>query len=168
MTRALAEDGPGTAWELDFHPCADDIDWELVHRLWASRTLVELPRIAEMCAVASRQSPWHWQRAARNYTDNGVNRWPPTAEVLREVVHGDAPAPVQPLTHPSVLPPPDVPGDGQRLDRWYEGTIYRWGMKTGRITVTGEPQPRVAGASAKRGRGPAPGRRLRRPAGDGS
>ena len=162
MTQAL-DPAPEPIWEMDPHPYAGDVDWNLVSTLCGSRTLVDINRVAEMCGVASRQSPWLWQRAGSNYVVNGVNAWPPTPEVLREVVTGDSRKPMAPLPHPSVLPAPDVPADRIRNARWYEGTIYRWGMRTRRITLTGEPLPRVAGGRPKRGRGPSPGRRLRAP-----
>lgn len=163
MTQALTED-PEPIWELDPHPHAGDVDWDLVGRLFASRTLIDVNRVAEMCGVNTRQSPWLWQRAGANYFVNGVNTWPPSTTVLRGIVKGDPKHPTQPLPHPSVLPPPDVPAASIRLARWYEGTIYRWGMKTRRITMTGEPLPRVG--RPKRGRGPLPGRRLRSTTGE--
>lgn len=159
MTQAATEQPP-EFWEMEPHPHAGEVDWALVDRLWADQTLVDINDIAAMCGLSSRQSPWLWRRASANYSVNGVTSWPPTPDVLREVVVGDPQHPTIPLPHQCVLPPPDVPGSTSHNSRWYKGTIYRWGMATRRISETGEPLLRITRPS--RGRGPVPGRRPRR------
>lgn len=152
---------PSDDWELIPHPSDHDIDWGLIERLINDRTLVDLAEIAEMCGLASRQSAWLWLRAAQNYLIRGYTKWPPTSSELRNQV-GDTPGlPSQPhyFVHRAILPPPDIPGGGKRgQDRWYRGTIYAWGMRTRRISPTGEPIPGDKGPVP--GRGPAIGRRL--------
>lgn len=147
-------------WSLPEHPSAESFDWDLAERLCNDRTLVDLGEVATMCGMTSRQSAYFWLRGAQNYRERGLRTWPPTGHSLRNLLpkpESQQP-PAKALLHPSILPPPDVPGGGRGLDRWYKGTIYAWGMRTRRISPTGEPVARVAGPAP--GRGPAHGRRL--------
>lgn len=159
---------PSAHWELPDHPHPDDLDWDLMATLHSDRTLVDLADIAAMCGMANSHAAWLWFRAAKNYLLRGYREWPPSVDALKNEVHGtpdnttlrpppDGPVPY--FTHPSVLPPPDFPGRARGQDRWYKGTIYRWGMQVRRISPTGEPLRRTSRGPAK-GRGPVKGRKL--------
>lgn len=149
------------SWALADNPNPADIDWDLIERLWSDRTLVDLAEIADMCGMTRVNSAATWQRAAQNYLVRGHRSWPPSTAILRQCTDpaddGAAPVTWYPV-HPSLLPPPDVPGKrGQ--NRWYKGTIYRWGMQTRRLDLTGQPLRGQRGPA--KGRGPTEGRRLR-------
>jgi hypothetical protein len=163
VTRAVS--APPGGWTFVEHPSPEDLDWGLIDQLQGDRTLVDLAEVAAMCGMASRQSAWHWHRAAQNYLLRGYREWPPSSQALRnEVDGGRGTDTTQPrtsgsapyFTHPNVLPPADISGAGRGQDRWYKGTIYRWGMKVRRISPTGDPMPRTSGAPP--GRGPVRGR----------
>lgn len=153
----------GSSWALDEHPSPADIDWGRIEELFNDRTLVRAVDISEMCGMAQVNSATHWQRAAQNYLVRGHRQWPPSLSIMRQKVDGDGAAgndlPDWYPPHSSLLPPPDVPGKhGQ--NRWYKGTIYKWGMRTRRLDFNGDPIRRTAGPA--KGRGPAGGRRLRK------
>lgn len=148
-------------WVLPKHPSPDDIDWDLIDRLCADRTLIDLGEVATMCGLAHRQHAWKWVRPARNYLVGHYRQWPPPPEVLLNKIdfEDDGRPPGRYFTHRLILPPPDFPGRLRGKDRWYKGTIYGWGMRVHRISITGEPIPAMSGPGA--GRGPVRGRVLK-------
>lgn len=108
--------------------------------LQADRTLWDMADIQEALALKDRTSLHYMRVATRNYTQGGLLTWPLSTSETRKARPPAGPG-VPRLTdwapQATVLPPPDL--DDGASPRWFAGTIYRWAMQVGRMTLLGEP-----------------------------
>jgi hypothetical protein len=127
-----------------------DVDWAALEALCDSTELWTMADIVEFFGVA-RTSVWHWVRACGNYQWRGATEWPPTQSELRHRYEMPSPPPAERRWWPdytTILPPVDVPG-GDGRDRWYKGSVMRWGLRTKRVDLTGSPASLKAGARSR-------------------
>lgn len=136
-TSPPTEDEPAEIRAVSHPTTADIADVGLLRLLQSSRELVDLNQIATMCGINSRQATSRWRRAMENYVLRHHDQWPPTMAALRGEVDNPGGPEIDALPpHPNVLPPPAITGDGGRAQaRWYAGDIYRWAMRTRRISL---------------------------------